>query len=101
MKIDDVLALTKAGFSKDEILKMTGVQTTTQQTATQQTATQQTATQQTATQQTTTNESLLNAIQSLTATLQASNIQNTGAQSQQNKPETADQIAQRMMEIMN
>ena len=96
MKIDDVLALTKAGFSKDEILKMTGVQTTTQQTATQQTATQQTATQQT-----TTNESLLNAIQSLTATLQASNIQNTGAQSQQNKPETADQIAQRMMEIMN
>ena len=91
MKIDDVLALTKAGFSKDEILKMTGVQTTTQQTATQQTATQQT----------TTNESLLNAIQSLTATLQASNVQNTGAQSQQNKPETADQIAQRMMEIMN
>ena len=86
MKIEDVIALTEAGFTKSEILEMT------QQT--QQSAQQ---TQQSAQQ----NDALLNAITNLTNVIQAGNLAATGLQTKHKQPETADQIAKRMMEIMN
>ena len=84
MKIEDVIALTQAGFTKSEILGMTQ--------PTQQVQQTQPAQQ---------NEALLNAITNLTNVIQAGNLAATGLQTKHSQPETADQIAKRMMEIMN
>ena len=93
MKIEDVIALTQAGFTKSEILGMK--QPEQQVLQTQQV--QQTQQTQPAQQ----NEALLNAITNLTNVIQAGNLAATGLQSKHSQPETADQIAKRMMEIMN
>ena len=87
MKIEDVIALTQAGFTKSEILGM-------KQPAQQVQQVQQTQPAQQ-------NEALLNAITNLTNVIQASNLAATGLQTKNSQPETADQIAKRMMEIMN
>ena len=93
MKIEDVIALTQAGFTKSEILGM-------KQPAQQVLQTQQVQqTQQTQPAQQ--NEALLNAITNLTNVIQAGNLAATGLQTKHSQPETADQIAKRMMEIMN
>ena len=84
MKIEELITLTRAGFTKDEILIMT-----------QQTQQNQQM------QQNQQNDDLLAAITNLTNTIQASNITGSGLQSSKNQPETAEQIAKRMMEIMN
>ena len=81
MKIEELITLTRAGFTKDEILTMTQ--------------------QNQQMQQNQQNDGLLAAITNLTNTIQASNITGSGLQSSKNQPETADQIAKRMMEIMN
>ena len=108
MKIEDVIALTQAGFTKSEILGMTQPAQQVQQTQQTQPAQQVLQTQQTQqvqqTQQTQPaqqNESLLNAITNLTNVIQAGNLAATGLQTKHSQPETADQIAKRMMEIMN
>lgn len=93
MKIEDVIALTQAGFTKSEIL---GMKQPAQQTQQVQQA-QQTQQTQPAQQ----NEALLNAITNLTNVIQAGNLAATGLQTKHSQPETADQIAKRMMEIMN
>ena len=87
MKIEDVIALTQAGFTKSEILGMKQPAQQTQQTQQTQPAQQ--------------NEALLNAITNLTNVIQAGNLAATGLQTKHSQPETADQIAKRMMEIMN
>ena len=87
MKIEDVIALTQAGFTKSEILGM-------KQPAQQVQQVQQTQPAQQ-------NEALLNAITNLTNVIQAGNLAATGLQTKHSQPETADQIAKRMMEIMN
>ena len=87
MKIEDVIALTQAGFTKSEILGMTQPAQQVQQTQQTQPAQQ--------------NEALLNAITNLTNVIQAGNLAATGLQTKHSQPETADQIAKRMMEIMN
>ena len=87
MKIEDVIALTQAGFTKSEILEMTQPVQPTQPTQPTQPAQQ--------------NEALLNAITNLTNVIQAGNLAATGLQTKHSQPETADQIAKRMMEIMN
>ena len=100
MKIEDVIALTEAGFTKSEILEMTQqTQQSAQQTQQSAQQTQQSAqqTQQSAQQ----NDALLNAITNLTNVIQAGNLAATGLQTKHKQPETADQIAKRMMEIMN
>ena len=84
MKIEDVIALTQAGFTKSEILGM-----------------EQPAQQVQQTQPAQQNEALLNAITNLTNVIQAGNLAATGLQTKHSQPETADQIAKRMMEIMN
>ena len=81
MKIEELITLTQAGFTKDEILTMTQ--------------------QNQQMQQNQQNDGLLAAITNLTNTIQASNITGSGLQTAKNQPETADQIAKRMMEIMN
>ena len=111
MKIEDVIALTQAGFSKSEILAMTQqvtpqVQQVTPQTQPVQQVTPQTQPVQQVTPQTqpvqqAQNDALLNAITNLTNVIQAGNVAATGLQMKQNQPETADQIMQRMMDIMN
>ena len=111
MKIEDVIALTQAGFSKSEILGMKQpaqqvqqVQQTqpAQQVQQTQPAQQVQQVQQTQpVQQVQQNEALLNAITNLTNVIQAGNLAATGLQTKHSQPETADQIAKRMMEIMN
>ena len=96
MKIEDVIALTQAGFTKSEILGMK--QPEQQVLQTQQTQQTQQVQQTQPAQQ---NESLLNAITNLTNVIQAGNLAATGLQTKHSQPETADQIAKRMMEIMN
>ena len=96
MKIEDVIALTQAGFTKSEILGMTQQVQQVQQT---QPAQQVQQVQQTQPAQQ--NEALLNAITNLTNVIQAGNLAATGLQTKHSQPETADQIAKRMMEIMN
>ena len=96
MKIEDVIALTQAGFTKSEIL---GMKQPAQQVLQTQPAQQVQQTQQTQPAQQ--NEALLNAITNLTNVIQASNLVATGLQTKHSQPETADQIAKRMMEIMN
>ena len=96
MKIEDVIALTQAGFTKSEILGMTQPAQQVQQT---QPAQQVQQVQQT--QPVQQNEALLNAITNLTNVIQAGNLAATGLQTKHSQPETADQIAKRMMEIMN
>ena len=102
MKIEDVIALTQAGFTKKEILDMTQPAQSAQQVQQTQSAQQvqqtQSAQQVQPAQQ---NEALLNAITNLTNVIQAGNLAATGLQTKHNQPETADQIAKRMMEIMN
>lgn len=93
MKIEDVIALTQAGFTKSEILGMK--QPEQQVLQTQQV--QQTQQTQPAQQ----NDALLNAITNLTNVIQAGNLTATGLQTKHSQPETADQIAKRMLEIMN
>lgn len=102
MKIEDVIALTQAGFTKSEILDMTQPAQQVQQTQSAQPAqqAQQTHSAQQV-QQTQQNEALLNAITNLTNVIQAGNLAATGLQTKHSQPETADQIAKRMMEIMN
>ena len=87
MKIEDVIALTQAGFTKSEILEMTQPVQPTQPTQPTQPSQQ--------------NDALLNAITNLTNVIQAGNLAATGLQTKHSQPETADQIAKRMMEIMN
>lgn len=102
MKIEDVIALTQAGFTKSEILEMTQPAQSTQQTQQAQQAQQAQQTQQTQqTQPSQQNDALLNAITNLTNVIQAGNLAATGLQTKHSQPETADQIAKRMMEIMN
>ena len=105
MKIEDVIALTQAGFTKSEILGMTQPAQQVQQTQqTQQVQQAQQVQQVQQTQQTQPaqqNEALLNAITNLTNVIQAGNLAATGLQTKHSQPETADQIAKRMMEIMN
>ena len=93
MKIEDVIALTQAGFTKSEILGMTQPAQQVQQTQPVQQVQQTQPAQQ--------NEALLNAITNLTNVIQAGNLAATGLQTKHSQPETADQIAKRMMEIMN
>ena len=114
MKIEEVIALTQAGFSKTEILAMTQLVPPTQQETPTQQATPPTQQATPPTQQATLptqqatlptqqaqNDALLSAITNLTNVIQAGNVAATGLQTKQNQPETADQIAKRMMEIMN
>ena len=99
MKIDELIALTQAGFTKDEILTMT--QQNQQMPQAQQNQQMQQNQQAQQNQQNQQNDGLLAAITNLTNTIQASNITGSGLQTSKNQPETADQIAKRMMEIMN
>lgn len=99
MKIEDVIALTQAGFTKSEILDMTQPAQQVQQV--QQTQPVQQVQQVQQTQPAQQNEALLNAITNLTNVIQAGNLAATGLQTKHSQPETADQIAKRMMEIMN
>ena len=102
MKIEDVIALTQAGFSKSEILGMTQPAQQVQQTQPVQQVQQTQPVQQVQqTQPAQQNEALLNAITNLTNVIQAGNLAATGLQTKHSQPETADQIAKRMMEIMN
>ena len=108
MKIEDVIALTQAGFTKSEILGMTQPAQQVQQTQPAQQVQQTQPAQQVQqtqpvqqVQQTQQNEALLNAITNLTNVIQAGNLAATGLQTKHSQPETADQIAKRMMEIMN
>ena len=102
MKIEDVIALTQAGFTKSEILGMKQPAQQVQQTQPVQPVQQVQQTQQTQqTQPVQQNEALLNAITNLTNVIQAGNLAATGLQTKHSQPETADQIAKRMMEIMN
>ena len=98
MKIEDVIALTQAGFTKSEILGMTQPAQQVQQTQPAQ-PTQPTQPTQPVPQ--VQNDALLNAITNLTNVIQAGNLVATGLQTKHSQPETADQIAKRMMEIMN
>ena len=84
MKIEELIALTQAGFTKNEIITMMQQNQQNQQM-----------------QQNQQSDGLLAAITNLTNTIQASNITGSGLQTSKNQPETADQIAKRMMEIMN
>ena len=102
MKIEDVIALTQAGFTKSEILGMTQPAQQVQQTQPAQQVQQTQPVQQVQqTQPAQQNEALLNAITNLTNVIQAGNLAATGLQTKHSQPETADQIAKRMMEIMN
>jgi len=108
MKIEDVIALTQAGFTKSEILGMKQPAQQVQQTQPAQQVQQTQPAQQTQpvqqvqqTQPAQQNEALLNAITNLTNVIQAGNLAATGLQTKHSQPETADQIAKRMMEIMN
>ena len=108
MKIEDVIALTQAGFTKSEILEMTQpvqqtqpVQPTQPTQPTQQTQPVQPTQPTQPTQPSQQNDALLNAITNLTNVIQAGNLAATGLQTKHSQPETADQIAKRMMEIMN
>ena len=120
MKIEDVIALTQAGFTKSEILGMTQPAQQVQQTQPAQQVQQTQPAQQVQqtqpaqqvqqtqpvqqvqqTQPAQQNEALLNAITNLTNVIQAGNLAATGLQTKHSQPETADQIAKRMMEIMN
>ena len=105
MKIEDVIALTQAGFTKSEILGMTQpaqqVQQVHQTQPAQQVHQTQPAQQVQQTQPAQQNDALLNAITNLTNVIQAGNLAATGLQTKHSQPETADQIAKRMMEIMN
>ena len=105
MKIEDVIALTQAGFTKSEILGMKQpaqqVLQTQQTQQVQQTQQTQQVQQTQQTQPAQQNEALLNAITNLTNVIQAGNLAATGLQTKHSQPETADQIAKRMMEIMN
>ena len=108
MKIEDVIALTQAGFTKSEILDMKQPAQQVQQVQQTQPAQQVQQVQQTQpaqqvqqTQPAQQNEALLNAITNLTNVIQAGNLAATGLQTKHSQPETADQIAKRMMEIMN
>lgn len=102
MKIEELIALTQAGFTKDEILTMTQQNQQNQQMQQKLQAQQNQQMQQNQqTQQNQQNDGLLAAITNLTNTIQASNITGSGLQTSKNQPETADQIAKRMMEIMN
>lgn len=101
MKIEDVIALTQAGFTKSEILEMTQPVQPTQPTQPTQPAQPTQPTQPTQPVPQVQNDALLNAITNLTNVIQAGNVAATGLTMRQNQPETADQIAKRMMEIMN
>ena len=105
MKIEELITLTQAGFTKNEILTMAQQTQQNQQTQqmqqNQQTQQMQQNQQTQQMQQNQQNDGLLAAITNLTNTIQASNITGSGLQTSKNQPETADQIAKRMMEIMN
>ena len=79
MKIEDLVVLANAGFSKTEILGFAG---------------------QNQNQNQNQNDMVLDAINKLTATIQASNIQNTG-NGGVNSPRTEKDIINEMMKIMN
>lgn len=98
MKIEELIALTQAGFTKDEILTMTQQK---QQMPQQMPQQKQQMPQVQQNQQNQQNDNLLVAITNLTNAIQASNITGSGLQTSKKQPETADQIAKRMMEIMN
>ena len=111
MNVNEILALGKLGFSKDEIIgilnaqNMTGLnQITSPQGAKQiQNLGQQVAntplnlTAQTG--QDTTNAALLTAINTLTATLQAGNLSASGKAG--SAPRTSDNVAEDLMKLMN
>ena len=81
MKIEEVVALANAGFSKSEILEFAGQNQNQIQNQNQ-------------------NDQVLDAINKLTATIQASNIQNTG-NTGTNPPRSETDIINDMMKIMN
>ena len=105
MKIEELIALTQAGFTKEDILTMTQqnqqMQQNQQNQQMQQNQQNQQMPQAQQNHQNQQNDNLLAAITNLTNTIQASNITGSGLQTSKNQPETADQIAKRMMEIMN
>ena len=92
MKIEDLIILAKAGFSKDEILGFAQ--------PTQNQPVQPTQNQPVQPAQTDTNMQILNAINALTATIQAGNVQATGTATQP-KQRTESEIMSDMMSIMN
>ena len=79
MKIEDLVVLANAGFSKDEILGFAW---------------------QNQNQNQSQNDMVIDAINKLTATIQASNIQNTG-KGGVNSPRTEKDIINDMLKIMN
>lgn len=97
MKIEDLIILAKAGFSKDEILGFAQNQTVQ---PTQNQTVQSTQNQPVQLAQTDTNMQILNAINALTATIQAGNVQATGTATQ-SKQRTESEIMSDMMSIMN
>lgn len=99
MEIKDILALTQAGFSKDEIMKMTQTTQPTQPTQTTQQTQPTQPTQPTQQTQQTNTDALLLAINNLTATIQAGNVQATG-QNSANKVRTPDDVIDDLMKIM-
>ena len=105
MKIEELIALTQAGFTKEDILTMTQQNQQMLQNQQNQQMPQAQQNQQMPqaqqNQQNQQSDNLLAAITNLTNTIQARNITGSGLQTSKNQPETADQIAKRMMEIMN
>ena len=87
MKIEEVVALANAGFSKSEILGFAGQNQNQNQNQNQ-------------IQNQNQNDQVLDAINKLTATIQASNIQNTG-NTGTTPPRTETDIINDMMKIMN
>ena len=100
MKVNEILALGKLGFSKNEIIGILNAQNMTglnQITSPQGTEQIQNLTAQTG--QDTTNAALLTAINTLTATLQAGNLSASGKSV--NGPRTSENVAEDLMKLMN
>jgi hypothetical protein len=101
MKIEEVVALANAGFSKSEILGFAGQNQNQNQIQNQnQNQIQNQNQNQNQIQNQNQNDQVLDAINKLTATIQASNIQNTG-NTGTNPPRTETDIINDMMKIMN
>ena len=111
MKVNEILALGKLGFSKNEIIGILNAQNMTglnQITSPQGTEQIQNLGQQVAntplnltaqTGQDTTNAALLTAINTLTATLQAGNLSASGKSV--NGQRTSENVAEDLMKLMN
>lgn len=85
MELKDLVVLANAGFSKEEILGFAGQN--------------QQGNNPVQNQQGQSNDAVLDAINKLTATIQASNVQATG--NQQTQPRTEKDVMNDLMSIMN